>query len=331
LSLPLFDNMLAHATPIDPRSLVTLGSSSSFIVFDVLLGLALFFTSCTYFSALFSKSIVRMMTWFALIISCWLYCISFLLLVGHQSKGDPSFSLCLFQAGLIYAAPTSIAAAGVAFVIEVHLRLKTFMTQTLVDSRIITSLLFLPAVSHQIVFWIAIFTGLSEQEAVQPDPQSMFCHINSEIPTLVTGASVIAFAVGGTMVEVYTVYYLWRRRKVFREVTRRGVGPIFPFKLFIRVAAFTLVGGFASMVVVLLNSSLATSSTGNALFELLAILPLSIALIFGTHEDIVQIYMFWKKKRPSPSPTQLSIPVDIEQGDDRCLRDNSSPSNMNYK
>ncbi|KAF9060594.1 hypothetical protein BDP27DRAFT_408616 [Rhodocollybia butyracea] len=132
---------------------------SSFIVFDVLLGLALFFTSCTYFSALFSKSIVRMMTWFALIISSWIYCISFLLLVGHQNGGNPPFSLCLCQAGLIYAAPASIAAACLAFVVEVYLRLTTFMTQTLIDNRIITSLLFLPAVTHQVVFWIAMLVS----------------------------------------------------------------------------------------------------------------------------------------------------------------------------
>ncbi|KAF9027267.1 hypothetical protein BDP27DRAFT_1350674 [Rhodocollybia butyracea] len=301
---------------------------SSFVVFDVLLGLSLFFTSCTYFSALFSKSIVRMMTWFALIISCWLSCISFLLLVGHQVGGDPSFSLCLFQAGMIYAAPPSAAAAALAFVIEIYLRLTTFMTQTLVNNRIITSLLFLPAVTHQVVFWIAIFTGLSKQEAVQPNPQNMFCRIDAELPPAVTGVTVITFVVIMIMVELYTIYYLWRRRTVFREARRHGVGPIFPFKLFIRVGIYTLVAMILISVDVVINFGPTKEST--PALDITAVIPLSIALVFGTQEDIVHMYMFWKKKSPS-STTHLNIQVDIEQQEDGQLKaDGFSPSNMNY-
>ncbi|KAF9066901.1 hypothetical protein BDP27DRAFT_1329658 [Rhodocollybia butyracea] len=268
---------------------------SSFVVFDVLLGLSLFFTSCTYFSALFSKSIVRMMTWFALIISCWLSCISFLLLVGHQVGGDPSFSLCLFQAGMIYAAPPSAAAAALAFVIEIYLRLTTFMTQTLVNNRIITSLLFLPAVTHQVVFWIAIFTGLSNQEAVQPNPQKMFCRINAELPPAVTGVTVITFVVIMIMVECI--------RTVFREARRHGVGPIFPFKLFIRVGIYTLVAMILISVDVVINFGPTKESTP----------ALDITA------DIVHMYMFWKKKSPS-STTHLNIQVDIEQQEDGQLK-----------
>ncbi|KAJ3898700.1 hypothetical protein F5879DRAFT_979651 [Lentinula edodes] len=97
--------------------------SHAFVVFDVLQFTALALVSATYLSALFSTKLQRLKTWFALMVSSLLYCISFLLLLGHQTGASPSLGLCLFQAGLIYAAPPSVAAAGLAFIVEVSYHL----------------------------------------------------------------------------------------------------------------------------------------------------------------------------------------------------------------
>jgi hypothetical protein len=108
-----------------------------YVAFDVLQLLALVLLVAMLLPALLSQSVQRMKTWFNLIVACIIYCISFLLLLGRQSGQEPPFQLCVFQAGLIYAAPATyvhspfpthttnhfhrVAAAGFAFVIEVRL------------------------------------------------------------------------------------------------------------------------------------------------------------------------------------------------------------------
>ncbi|KAJ3917079.1 hypothetical protein F5877DRAFT_80277 [Lentinula edodes] len=277
----------------------------AFVVFDVLQFTALALVSATYLSALFSAKLQRLKTWFALMVSSLLYCISFLLLLGHQTGASPSLGLCLFQAGLIYAAPPSVAAAGLAFIVELYLRLFTTLTSRKLDKRLITALLFLPPLTHQFVFWIALFTGISKQHTVQRNTQQMFCHINDNLPTTVTGVTVVALLVLMILLEsVYTAYYLWRLRSIFRDLRRRcQCGPIFPFALFVRAGTYTFAGGLGIILVdIFLNTSSAASS-GTGTQDLLAIIPLSVALVFGTQEDIVQVYKFWKKRGlPAGSP-----------------------------
>jgi hypothetical protein len=97
----------------------------AFIVFDVLQLLALVLLVAMLLPALLSQSVYRQKSWFNLVVACVFYCISFLLrkllylssqpalilclVLGHQSGPEPPFPLCIFQAGLIYAAPPSYA------------------------------------------------------------------------------------------------------------------------------------------------------------------------------------------------------------------------------
>jgi len=257
-----------------------------------------------------------------------LYCVSFLLLVGHQAASNPPpLGLCLFQAGMIYAAPPSVAAAGLAFVIELYLRLSTSLTQRILDDRLVTVVLFLPAIAHQVIFWIALFSGISHQDAVERDPQMIFCHINTDLPTTSTGVTVVLFLVFMIILELYTMYYLWRRRSAFQELRRRGSGPIFPFPLFVRVGIYTFAGGFGIIMVdIFMNKA---DSSGTGVIDLLAVIPLSVALVFGTQEDIVRMYMFWKKRGPRPPPTGIRYSVHIHQVDPElghpCERSNPGP------
>jgi formate hydrogenlyase subunit 3/multisubunit Na+/H+ antiporter MnhD subunit len=75
------------------------------ITFDVLQSVALFIIVVALLASLFSRSLHRMKTWFCLLVSFVIYCVSFLLLAGLQNGLEPPVGLCLFQAGLVYAAP----------------------------------------------------------------------------------------------------------------------------------------------------------------------------------------------------------------------------------
>ncbi|KAJ4469794.1 hypothetical protein C8R41DRAFT_924986 [Lentinula lateritia] len=294
----------------------------AFVVFDVLQFTALALVSATYLSALFSTKLQRLKTWFALMISSLMYCISFLLLLGHQTGASPSLGLCLFQAGLIYAAPPSVAAAGLAFIVELYLRLFTTLTSRKLDKRLITALLFLPPLTHQFVFWIALFTGISKQHTVQRNTQQMFCHINDNLPTTVTGVTVVAllvlmillectqivpvdFQLSCNMFQQYTQSIIFGVYAVSSGIYG-GVANVAPFFhlhcSFGRELTHLLEGWESFWSTFFLNTSSAASS-GTGTQDLLAIIPLSIALVFGTQEDIVQMYKFWKKRGlPAGSP-----------------------------
>ncbi|KAJ6576530.1 hypothetical protein DFH09DRAFT_1149593 [Mycena vulgaris] len=279
------------------------GAPPPFVVFDVLQLLALALLFAMLLPAMFSQAVHRMKTWFNLIVACVVYCISFLLLLGHQSGPEPPFQLCIFQAGLIYAAPATVAAAGLAFVVELYFRLSSTLSVTTVNERRITILLFVSPLAHLIVFWVAIFTGLSQPVGdegvpiVLRDSSGQYCHINSSIPTTVTGVTVILFIALMIITEVYTVVYLIRRRSGFRGI-RLPTGT-FPLPLFIRTASYTLAGGLGIILVdILMNSSAATSGSKYVVTDLMAIIPLSVALVFGSQMDIIGVYMCWRRKGP---------------------------------
>ncbi|KAJ7756491.1 hypothetical protein DFH07DRAFT_820762 [Mycena maculata] len=276
-------------------------TGSPLIVFDVLQLLALVLLAAMLLPALIARSVQRMKTWFNLIVAAIIYCISFLLLLGHQSGPEPPFALCVFQAGLIYAAPATVAAAGFAFVIELYLRFSSTLAVTELNGRCITILLFLSPIAHLVVFWVSIFTGLSQpigdDPIVQRSASGLYCNINSPVPTTVTGVTVILFIALMIITEVYTIIYLVRRRSGFRGI--RLPSGTFPLSLFIRTASYTMAGGLGIILVdILMNSSAETSSNSRyVVLDLMAIIPLSLALVFGSQADILGVYMFWRKKR----------------------------------
>ncbi|KAJ7931575.1 hypothetical protein B0H13DRAFT_1958882 [Mycena leptocephala] len=272
----------------------------AFIVFDVLQLLALVLLVAMLLPALLSQSVYRQKSWFNLVVACVFYCISFLLLLGHQSGPEPPFPLCIFQAGLIYAAPPSyaidtpsslsdpqihrVAAAGLVFVAELYLRLSSTLCARQVNERHVTILLFISPLAHFIVFWVAIFTGLSRGGSllVHRSTGGLYCDIDSSTPTLTTGITVIVFVIMMIIGEIYTAVYLFRKRSAFKGI--KASGGTFPLPC------------VAIILVLILNTS---NSIFIVMSDFLAIIPLFVALVFGTQRDIIGVYMFWKKKGPS--------------------------------
>lgn len=55
--------------------------------------------------AFLSPQVHRMKTWFSFILGWMCFCISYLVIAGHQWGAEPAYSLCLFQAAFVYASP----------------------------------------------------------------------------------------------------------------------------------------------------------------------------------------------------------------------------------
>ncbi|KAK0462995.1 uncharacterized protein EV420DRAFT_1522147 [Desarmillaria tabescens] len=152
-----------------------------FVTLDVVLAFALLFLAMTIIPAATVKSIHRTKTWFSLLISCVVFCLSFFLLLGHQSGPKPPLWLCLISASLVYAGSPLIAAAGLILIVELYLRL-TSTTSDINESRVTTMLWCLPVV-HAVVFWVAMLSGLSDVRKVERGPTGFYCHVDHPAPS----------------------------------------------------------------------------------------------------------------------------------------------------
>jgi len=140
-----------------------------------------------------------MKTWFGLMISLMIYCVSFLLLVRHQAGLDPPLELCTFQASMIYAAPPLVCFCGLAFVIELYLRIHPAIFQVQLNEKHIVLFLHLAPFVHSAVAWEALLSGL---HTVQRDSSRMYCNVSSRGPPMVTGVTVVIFLIAMLSFEV---------------------------------------------------------------------------------------------------------------------------------
>ncbi|KIK65040.1 hypothetical protein GYMLUDRAFT_39449 [Collybiopsis luxurians FD-317 M1] len=287
--------------------------TSPIVIFDILQCLALISLLIPFTTAVLSKSVGRMRTWYNLLFFCIIYCVSFLLLVGHQStKEEPPLGLCMFQAGAIYAAPPGVGVAGFVFNIELYWRLSSAIMGWRIKERNVSWLLFITPIVHVIIFWEAIFYGLSDLPSIERDPSGIYCHVKQKIPTLITGGTVIAFVVLSTTVEIYTAYFLWKRRRVFHEVRRRLSQDIFPFSLFIRVVLYTLIGFIAIIITIRLNVMPENTPEYIASMHTLSIIPLSVAVLFGSQKDILRVYAVRTKNATMDINEEFLKPNGVE-------------------
>jgi len=270
----------------------------SFVTFDVLQTLALCLLTMTILPALFSKSVSRMKTWFSLIISLMVYCVSFLLLLSHQAGPDPPLELCIFQASMIYAAPPLVCFCGLTFVIELYLKIRSAILQVDINEKYIVVLLHLAPFVHSTVAWEALLSGL---HTIQRDPSRMYCNVSSRWPPMVTGVTVVLLLTAMLSFEVVTFMLLYRERSAARELDAQGPA-IFPLRMFIRTAIYTFASCVTILTVVLLDivDLLPTHSSRQAVLYIFAFIPLSLALLFGSQADIIYWYMPMFQRRDHP-------------------------------
>ncbi|KAF5392114.1 hypothetical protein D9757_003206 [Collybiopsis confluens] len=224
--------------------------TSPILIFDTLQFIALVALLIPFTTAVLSNYVGRMKTWYNLLCVCIVYCISFLLLVGHQStKEEPPLGLCLFQAGAIYAAPPAFSGDNnpsigglewepldlCSILRRLYWRLSSALLARRTRERSVTRLLVLTPFSqllvltpivHVIIFWEAIFYGLSDVSTIRRDPSGIYCHVQSKIPTLITGASVIGFVVLSLLVQVGRVRGLRTEELIWLRLSAKYYDPV---------------------------------------------------------------------------------------------------------
>ncbi|KAF9463546.1 hypothetical protein BDZ94DRAFT_1236027 [Collybia nuda] len=265
------------------------------VTFDVLQSVALFILVVVLLVVLLSHTVSRIRTWFCLLISFALYCVSFLLLAGHQTGPGPSVGWCAFQAGLIHAAPPLVAVASFIFVVELYIRLTAVTLSRKVNDNIIYWSSKMPwalPLVHSMAFWVALLIGLADTRTIERHPSGLYCRINQPVPPIFSGALVVLFAGLMVILEVYTAIHLYRQRMLIKWIDSQKTE--FPLQAFIRMGVVTILGSFAIAMVFILNKG----SVGGSLLNILTAMPFAVALVFGFQKDILIALVCWRKRKP---------------------------------
>ncbi|KAF9463541.1 hypothetical protein BDZ94DRAFT_1321689 [Collybia nuda] len=262
------------------------------VTFDVFQSVALFILVVALLVVLLSHAVSRIRTWFCLLISVALYCVSFLLLAGHQTGPEPSVGWCAFQAGLIHAAPPLVAVAAFIFMVELYIRLTAVTLSREVNNNVIYWMPWALPLVHSMAFWVALLIGLTDTRTIERHPSGLYCRINQHIPPIFSGALVVFFSALMVILEVYTAIHLYRQRMLIKRIDSHKTE--FPLQTFIRMGVITVLGSFAIAMVFIVTKG----AEEGPLLNILPAMPFAVALVFGFQKDILLALVCWRIRKP---------------------------------
>jgi len=316
--------MVQTLTDVDPSNEVVEGFGPLLNAFNVLQLLGLIGSVLCLISARFS-SVPRQAPWWNFMFSWVVFCTSYLLLffAGQAYDSEPDLPLCVLQSSLTYAVSPLACATALGLVIQLWFNVKkTLSGQTIRGERYWRIVLLV----MPYVIFIALILESTVISLTIPDAKFSsvsYCSLetHTHAPGQVTSALDVILAI--PIVVLNFIIYLHFRKHW--SMLRSGKFA----SMFARVSAFTLFGLVAVIIGVLFFTISGSSNT--ALLELdiiLAIIPVAAVLIFGSHKDLLEVWMFWRKRnkkfpftsthREQPPPlvpaTELHVEyvIDIE-------------------
>ncbi|KAF8211691.1 hypothetical protein K438DRAFT_1807733 [Mycena galopus ATCC 62051] len=240
-------------------------------------------------TALGSPTVKRNSTWYTFCFSWILFCISytFTFIIGQQNS--PTFGPCVTQAAAIYAAPILTGFTTLALAIDMLLGVRAAITTQIQPARrysITLALLIVP-----FVVWLSMFLGflafgVSNPTLVRMGPNGTYCDLNSYTPSKISGLIVVLTTLLTLISEGYVATRLFRNRNLLHD--RRFAA------MAIRVMVFSLLGalglgiGFAYVLF---------SEQAPAFDISTALLPVGAVITFGTHLDLLDVWLFWRGPR----------------------------------
>lgn len=244
---------------------------------------------------LFSKKVQRHATFINLLIVFMVVGISSSVLVyaGKTSGPEPSPSLCLLQASLVYGVPgiASVAAFALVFQMFIVIRAAFYEKPYREKDHVVRLWIMIMAPYATWLVWIiaTALVGSANPSNVSRDRRVFYCSVESDALTdcLTLFAAVVLFATW--VFEVWTIV-LFYKRWVSIERGRTGMFTAAELNLPIRILAFGIY-----IVVALSLSLLSIKAPESPVPDLvIAFAATVLILIFGTQPDILQALRFWK-------------------------------------
>ncbi|KAH8817922.1 hypothetical protein DL96DRAFT_1623746 [Flagelloscypha sp. PMI_526] len=278
-------------------------STNVVMVFDILLLLGFLVSTASLLTAGLSKRIVRSSQWFIFMGFASFWSIQHLLLVGNQlTPTIPPHAICLVQSSFGYAAPPATAFALLALFLQIFLLLEECLEGThRMECLYSPTFLWLPFAIYASVFVMALSMGLVQPERVVRDELRITCRLDGGTMLFVE-AGLVTFACIVIMVmEGFIIVKIWKnyhRIRLFNSTSREKH---FPLSLAIRALIFSLL---PILTIIMSIVSMARSfrdedpSTPEVNI-IIASLPLSAGLLFGTQRDILSTWTFWRRGSPA--------------------------------
>lgn len=266
------------------------------IAWDVLMFLAILLLVLALVPPLFSRRVMRRKTWHTLMLSLLVFSIGQVFLVGNQTSTSPSPNICLVQVALFLSTPPFLGASTLSYSADIYISIRRmFESNDWEDGpepQNVVILVLAPWIFFLLVFLAVILVvGLSENPPDIASPR-FYCRTQNTAAVMIAVVTLIITmlcSIGLQAATGWTLYHNWiKTQKVSITSTTRRY-----FHTFIRTIAFTAL----AVIGVALGSIAAATVKGRTMVGfsmLLPIFPIGAALIFGTYQDIVSFYMFWR-------------------------------------
>ncbi|KAF8907218.1 hypothetical protein CPB85DRAFT_845294 [Mucidula mucida] len=311
--------MASHAGPNDGTVNIVHGTHSQLVAFLVLnmwpshLGLPLLLVIIFC-----SKKVQRHPTFISLCFTFMIVGISSSLVYAGKTEGpEPSKTLCLLQASLLYGYPAmaSLSAFGLVFQMFMVIR-RAFHGQTDSPSFIRRwIILILPYAAWFISILATACIGAANPNSVSRNRRFFYCSVKSDplTNTITVFAAIVLFIT--FVLEVWTVYYFYKR---WSAVKHNDSASVFKeINLSIRILAFAVY-----LIIAMSLSLLSIKSPASPVPDLaIASAATVVILIFGTQPDLLKAACFWRHAKSSPGSVQvqpifvdLSSNVGVDQG-----------------
>lgn len=215
-------------------------------------------------------------------------------------KEDPPFGLCLAQASLLVGSSPAMNVAGLLIVHQMWSSLRAVTsgreleTERMTRVRVVSSVV-VPHVFSLIFIIATAATGSRSPDMVTKSQSGFYCTIGGHVDDGSTVVSII-LSLCTLILEVWTLlilYSKWSSNMLDMKLPHttlafniRFIKRVVILDLFIMAAFFTsLLRQFNSMFAEVYHFSF-------------CLVPLGVALVFGTQPSMLRVWCFWKPRKP---------------------------------
>ncbi|KIK70040.1 hypothetical protein GYMLUDRAFT_538302 [Collybiopsis luxurians FD-317 M1] len=277
--------------------------------FVALQSIGAFFFLLVMLTAFLSPRVQRYATWYTFCISWIISCLGYTLIVVVNSYtaigdgvvsdfpvGSRAWHVCLTQAALVYANPVLTGFTSLGMCLHVLLYIRAALKVPMLHVNAITSTLLavIPYIIWIVMFISLFLVGHANPRAVEISPSGYYCHLELREPSLVSSGVAIIACIGVAAAETWMAIKVHRNRASLARTSQ-------PLAFIIRVLLFCFVDLFTFVVGILFI----THSTRNRGIFLLSLR----LLIFGTQNDILQVWMFWRTSSQPETHVPVSTPT----------------------
>ncbi|KAJ6552273.1 hypothetical protein DFH09DRAFT_1319318 [Mycena vulgaris] len=165
------------------------------MAFNVLSSIGLGLLVVIFLTAVLSPCVKRVSTWYTYILAWMAFCVTPLLVVGHQTHVDPppSFASCVVDSALMYASRPFAGFATLSLILHLYLNVSSRLKHGDVQPCYIFCLIIVPPTLYLVMFLWILILGILNPDQVELEPGGFYCHLANPIPAIV-GAGFVVFA-----------------------------------------------------------------------------------------------------------------------------------------